>query len=81
MVAFLRSVDGEVEHWYQEAEAIKSRTEEQRSERASESGTAAAIENERMVRMEQVVAKKQELLAAALTRRVRVLREQLERRE
>lgn len=75
MDAFLRGVDGEVEQWYRESQAGKSRKME------SGNGSAGVEELESQRRGEELLRRKEELVKAAVGTRVRTLREQLERRE
>lgn len=89
MTALHRTIDAEVEQWYQERRSAKSHTKLQLgsadgialdSQRHS-GQTPDAADTQAPVRLLDVHAKKEELLASVMAARIKSLKEQLERRE
>ncbi|KAJ9095815.1 hypothetical protein QFC19_007430 [Naganishia cerealis] len=90
MVALHRSVDAEVDQWYQETIAAKLRQETQKDEQPGFVERVSREQDEQpqdtrgghaIPQFQDVVAKKQEMMSSVMMAKIKSLREQLERRE
>jgi hypothetical protein len=75
MDTFLRTVDSEVEQWYRDTKTGGS------TPRQAELESGSGVQGEARRRVEEEGRRREEVLKAAVGARVRLLREQLERRE